>query len=227
MSKPRASMQAFLSKLTLFQASDVARITRLAHRSIEVPVPRGAILYRRGDTCNGLYIVRSGQIKLSLQSNRGDERVIELAQQGATFGEAPLFSGEPHILTAEAVVNSQVVHLPRELLMTEVQRDPRLALRVITFLGSQLHRRLSEFEEYVLATGSERVVKFLMREPYGSAGPDCITLSANKGLIASRLNLTHEHFSRILRDLMAEGLIEVRGREVRILNRQHLLNYAN
>jgi CRP-like cAMP-binding protein len=83
-------------------------------------------------------------------------------------------------------------------------------------------------EEYVRATGIGRVINFLLPAHNGDAlhGIDHVTLAANKGIIASRLNLTHEHFSHILRELMAAGLIEAEGREVRILNKSRLYGYA-
>ncbi|MET0917261.1 MAG: helix-turn-helix domain-containing protein, partial [Burkholderiales bacterium] len=43
-----------------------------------------------------------------------------------------------------------------------------------------------------------------------------VTLGVSKGILASRLNLTPEHFSRILHDLSVTSLISVDGRQVRI-----------
>jgi CRP-like cAMP-binding protein len=64
----------------------------------------------------------------------------------------------------------------------------------------------------------DRVIEFLLkhaRQASHANGTE-ITLPASKGIVASRLNVTHEHFSRILRDLAEAGLIHVRGREIAI-----------
>ncbi|MGQ0524933.1 MAG: Crp/Fnr family transcriptional regulator [Betaproteobacteria bacterium] len=228
MPKQTIRMQEFLTWVPLFKGLEAEQLARLARASSEADTPRGALLFRRGDPCTGLYAVMSGQIKLSLQTVRGDEMVVELAERGASFGEAPLFSGRPHILTAEALADSAVLHLPKDCLLAEMDRNPAFARRVTVLLGEGLYRSLVQFEEYLLASGTERVISFLLRGHSGDAarGTDWITFPANKGVIASRLNLTHEHFSRILRELMAEGLIQVEGREVRILNKQRLYGYA-
>ena len=55
-----------------------------------------------------------------------------------------------------------------------------------------------------------------------SCEPATITLPAKKTLIASRLNLTQEHFSRILHDLQSAGLIAVHGRQIRLLDLRRL-----
>lgn len=70
----------------------------------------------------------------------------------------------------------------------------------------------------MLRSGSERVMGYLLNQvpPDTANGNAMVTLPTKKGIIASQLNLTHEHFSRILRELFTEGLIEVEGRNVRI-----------
>ena len=49
-----------------------------------------------------------------------------------------------------------------------------------------------------------------------------VTLGAGKAVLASRLNLTPETFSRSLRELSAAGLIAVRGRQIVLLDRAGL-----
>jgi CRP-like cAMP-binding protein len=176
-----------------------------------------------------LYVVVYGQIKLAVQTDRGDEMVVELTGPGMTFGEPPLFSGKPHVLTAEALADSKLVHIAKEVLLDQLECDPQFARRVIAVLSNRLYQRLSELEAYFLNSGTERVVRYLLRAetPCSAGDVEQLTLPAPKGVIASRLNLTHEHFSRILRELITAGLIEVDGREVRILNKERLFGYAS
>lgn len=218
----------FLSRIPLFQPSDTGQLARLAGGTTELEAPRGTILYRRGDTCSGLYALVYGQAKLSLGTNRGGEMVVELAEGGSTFGEAPLFSSQTHILTATSLVDSKLLHIAKETLFAELERDAQFARRMIAALSERLYRRYGEFENYVLASGTERVIRYLLRGGNGTAHPSAasITLPASKGVIASRLHLTHEHFSRILRELTLQGLIEVQGRQVRILSKERLSEYA-
>jgi len=53
-----------------------------------------------------------------------------------------------------------------------------------------------------------------------------VSLPASKGTIASLLSVTPEHFSRILHELQARGLIEVDRRHIKILDAQGLASYA-
>lgn len=229
MPKCAIRMQDFLANVPLFKNLDAHQLTRLAAGTAELEAPRSTTVYNRGDPCTGLYAVVYGQIKLALQTDRGDETVLDLVGPGATFGEAPLFSSRPHLLAAAALADSKLLHVAKDSLLEELDRDTRFCRRLLESIGERLYRRYSEFEDYVLASGTERVIGFLLRVENGCCGQrDAarITLPASKGVIASRLHLTHEHFSRILRELMSEGLIEVDGREVRIPNIKRLYGYA-
>jgi CRP-like cAMP-binding protein len=91
-----------------------------------------------------------------------------------------------------------------------------------------LHGLVSDVESYSLRSGAQRVIGYLLRavpESHGAPKTTEITLPTTKNIIASRLNLTPEHFSRVLHDLTVAALIEVDGRTVRILDADRLRSY--
>jgi CRP-like cAMP-binding protein len=229
MSQSPIRIRDLLSNVLLFKDLDCDQIARLAGGSDEREAPRGSVVYRRGDPAHGLYVVVHGQIKLSLQTSRGDEMVVELVGPGTSFGEAALFSGRPHIVAAQALADSTLLCVTKNVLLAELERSPSFSSVMIASLGDRLYRCLTEFESFFLSSGTERVINYLLHAGNGHAARDIeqVTLPATKGIIASRLNLTHEHFSRILRELITAGLIEVDGRKVRILNKKRLFGYAS
>jgi len=86
-----------------------------------------------------------------------------------------------------------------------------------------------DVESYSLQSGTQRVIGYLLRqdEDHASAvAPYTVTLPTSKAIVASRLNLTPEHFSRILHDLTEAGLIAVDGRDVKIGDVARLRNYT-
>jgi CRP/FNR family transcriptional regulator, dissimilatory nitrate respiration regulator len=224
MPKSRIRIDNFLINLPLFKGLEEDAIARLARGTAEIEAPRGTVLFCRGDPCTGFHIVVFGQVKLSVHTDRGDEKVVEVIDSGMSFGEPAMFLGRPHIVTAETVSDSKILHMAKEVMLDELQRDSHFSQCLIATLCDRLYQGISELEDYFLRSATERVVRYLLRGDNGSAARDIlqVTLSSKKGIIASRLNLTHEHFSRILRELMTDGLIEVEGREVRILDRKRL-----
>lgn len=218
-SRPQLNIPALLAHIPLFQGLEQAEIERIAKGAQEKAVAKGDILFHRGDAAEGFYIVVYGQMKLAFTSPAGGEKVVEIISQGQSFGEAVMFMDRPYPVMAQALADSQLLHIGREALFTEIDRDPHLGRKMIAGLSMRLHSLIADVESYSLRSGRERVIGYLLREMGDEdtlTGSAEIELPTKKGIIASRLNLTQEHFSRILHDLADSKLIEVTGRTIRI-----------
>jgi CRP/FNR family transcriptional regulator, dissimilatory nitrate respiration regulator len=216
--------QAFLGNLPLFRELSPGEIDRIAAQTRQLHCSRGEIVFHRGDPCNGFHVVVYGQIKLAFISAQGDEKVIEILSQGQSFGEAVLFLEKPYPVAANALVDTLLLHVSKEVVFDEIDRDPRFARRIIAGMAMRLHQLVGDVEAYSMRSGTERVIGFLLRDEVEdlAEGKIEVTLPASKGVIASRLNLTQEHFSRILHDLIERKLIEVEGRKVTLCDVQKL-----
>ena len=221
-------VQSFLANLPLFKEVNPDEVDRIAAGTQEVRIARGEILFRKGDPCEGFHVVVYGQIKLAFTSHSGAEKVVELMGTGQSFGEAVLFMEKPYPVYAQALADTMLLHIGKAVVFEEIERDPKFARRIIGGLSRRLHGLVADLESYSLLSGAQRVIGYLLRyEPESGASSESIkiTLPTSKGIIASRLNLTPEHFSRILHDLSDMGLIQVDGRSVTILNLEGLRTY--
>ena len=212
-------VQTFLANVPLFKELASDELDRIAANTQQVRAARAEVLFRRGDPALGFHIIVFGQVKLAFTSPRGDEKVVDLIGPGQSFGEAVMFMERPHVVTAQTLSDSLLLYIAREIVFQELERDPRFVRRIIAGLSSRLHRLMSDLESDSLHSGTQRIIGYLLRD--SEDNPESknaleVTLSANKGVIASRLSLTQEHFSRILHDLSARGLIEVHGRSIYI-----------
>lgn len=228
MSTSKAVGADFLVKLPLFKGISDAGLERLARGLDELDVGSGSTLFRRGQPASGMHIVVDGQVKLALRTGNGDERVMELAGKGQTFGEAAMFLGRPYISDAETVVKSTLLHIDRNTLLAEIQRDPELSNRMIANLSDRLYRHVENLEICMLSSGVRRVIRYLLKHDNEERLDSALhfTLPTKKGIIASSLNLTQEHFSRILHALAKEDLIRVDGRQICILDVDRMVTYS-
>ncbi|MFN7087204.1 MAG: Crp/Fnr family transcriptional regulator [Burkholderiales bacterium] len=217
----RVKAEDFLNNSPLFKQLGSDEIRRIAAGVTEIEAPRGSTLFQRGDPCLGFHIVVYGQVKLALPTPHGSEKVVELMGPGQSFGEAVMFLDKPYMVTAETLVDSKLLHVAKETVSAEIDRDPRFARRMIAGLSRRLHELMTDLEMVRLQTGAQRVAGYLLRhlpeEDDGAAAPRVI-LPAKKSIIASRLHFTPEHFSRTLHELCEAGLIEVEGRSVLVLD---------
>lgn len=220
--------QAFLRNLPLFRELAPEEIDRVSTGTRELRVKRGDILFQKGDPTRGFYIVVYGQVKLLFITPNGDEKVIEIMGPGQSFGEALMFMEKPYVVTAHALADSMLLHVSKEVVFEEIDRDPKFARRMIAGLSRRLHHLISDVESYSLRSATQRVIGYLLQPDHDddeAHSRTIVTLPASKSVIASRLNITPEHFSRILHELTEAQLIEVTGRTMRILEMEKLRTY--
>lgn len=226
---PKIKTQAFLANLPLFKELASAEIDRLAAGTRELHVSRGEIVFQKGDPCVGFHVVVYGQVKLSLVTPHGGEKVVEIIGPGLSFGEALMFMNKPYIVMAQALADSLLLHVSKDVVFHGIEHDPGFARRMLAGLSRRVHALMTDVESYSMQTGTQRVIGYLLRQD--SDGNDhatshAVMLPTSKSIVASRLNLTPEHFSRILHELADAGLVVVDGREVRIVDAQKLRGYT-
>ncbi|MBK8767314.1 MAG: Crp/Fnr family transcriptional regulator [Burkholderiaceae bacterium] len=217
----RIKTTTFLANLPMFQQLAPDDLERIARGTTELRLPKGKVVFQRGDPCVGFHALVYGQVKLGFVSPQGAEKVVEIIHPGQSFGEALMFTDRPYVVFAQCLADSLMLHIDKATIDAEIERDPRLARRMIAGLSMRLHGLIQDVEAYSLRSGMQRVIGYLLRDIDEHADPTAplrIQLATQKGVIASRLNLTPEHFSRVLSELAQEGLIEVHGSEIQILD---------
>jgi CRP-like cAMP-binding protein len=225
----RFDIPRFLARLPLFGDLDGPEIERIAAGCTLRRLERGDMVFRVGEPCEHFHVVVLGQVKLFVISPGGQEKVIELVGQGQSFAEALVFLGRPCLVNAQVLSDTLLLSVARETIVTEIQRDGRLAMRMLAGLSRRLHGLVHDVQAYALQNGVQRVIGYLLRE---QDAEDCVSgeivtvsLPVSKATVASRLSLTPEYFSRVLRELEEAGLIEVDKRDIRLLDPQRLARY--
>lgn len=213
------NIEALLTHIPLFNGLAPEEIGRIARGTREIHASKGEILFHKGDPNNGFHLLVYGQIKLAFTSSQGSEKVVEIISQGQSFGEAVMFMEKPYIVFAQALTDSLLLHISKAAVFEELQRDHNLCHKMLAGMAMRLHQLMNDVESYSLHSGKQRIIGYLLRElpEADHEGINVsVTLPTNKGVIASRLNLTQEHFSRILHELTELGLIVVEGRKIHI-----------
>lgn len=213
------NIEALLSHIPLFNGLAPEEVARIGRSTREIRASKGDILFHKGDACNGFHLLVYGQVKLAFTSAQGNEKVVEILTQGQSFGEALMFMEKPYIVFAQALTESLLLHVSKAAVFEELERDHQLGRKMLAGMSMRLHQLMSDVESYSLHSGKQRIIGYLLRElPEADQNgvKVAITLPTNKGVIASRLNLTQEHFSRILHELSELELIVVEGRKIHI-----------
>ena len=214
---PQIKTRAFLANLPMFSEMGPAELDRIAAATVPLYFDKGQSIVQCGDPCTGFHLVVYGQVKLAFTSPQGVEKVVEIIRPGQSFGEALMFLDKAYVVFAQALSDSLLLHVAKQAVFEELGPNP-FARRMIAGLARRLHGLVRDVEAYTLRSGEERFIGYLLAElPEDAAdGAAEVNLTPGKSVLASRLNMTPEHFSRILHELAADGLIEVNGRSIRV-----------
>lgn len=222
----RRSIRDLLAKTPLFGELGADELDLLAQSTRKVRAGHGDVIFRRGDPCAGFHVIVCGQIKLVHASAAGIERVMRLIGAGDSFGEAFMFLERDYVVTAEALCDTLLLHVQREAFFKKLDCNPQLGRRMLVSLSHRLYMLMGDVGAYTTRSGSQRLIGYLFRAAQGREGIP-FRIEMTKGVIASRLNLTPEHFSRILRELSERKLIRVKGREFTILDPEGLRAFSD
>ncbi len=225
---PKADVRGLLGRLPLFSALGPEELDRLALETSEHRLARGEVLFRQHSPCTGFFMVVHGQIKLAVSAPNGNEKVLEIIPPHMSFGEAMMFLDRPFPVTASALTETLVLGVRREAVLSVLDADPRFARRLLAGMSLRMHSLVRDVESYALRSSTQRLIGFLLSA--GDAGEDyqgelAIDLPTSKQVLASRLSVTPETFSRILHALADAGLIRVEGKSIQIPDVAKLRDY--
>lgn len=202
-------------------AEDLEKLAEVGRlRSFE----KGELLFSFGEEARGFFVVGKGKVKIYRLSPDGKERILHIVQPGGTFAEAAIFGDGLYPAFAEPLEKSLLLFFPRAEFLDLLHRHSQIAINMIGGLARFLRQFATQIEELTFKDVPARLARFLT-DLCGDE-EDVVTLPISKTQLASRLGTVSETLSRTLRKLSDEGLIEVRGKEITILDVDRLEDLA-
>ncbi len=177
---------------------------------------KGEILFHRGDKAEAFFFVESGQFELSLISRDGQKKIIEVIAHGRTFAEAIIFMKEAKFpVTAEALSDSVVYRIPNDAYGDLLKDNPDACMRLLSDVCYHLHQRVREIERLTIQNAHSRLASYLIDHIVETNDDEAtVRLDLPRHVIASRLSITPETLSRLLRAMSDDGILTVDDRLV-------------
>jgi len=188
-------------------------------RREELRFPKGAVIFRQGDSGEEMFVVATGRIRLTIGKG-GHETEVNTLGPGEFFGELSLLSGEPRSATATAMEDSTLLAIGRDVYAMMVQDDLDIVFRMFNIQGQRLSRTNVPLEELAARLGRMRVVAHCLRGLWqtGSALPIAVDIDA----LGSGFGGNPEAVEGTVRDLVQRGVGQLQDRTWTILNREQV-----
>jgi CRP/FNR family transcriptional regulator len=207
---------------------DLGRLDGLVQK--RRPLQRGDRLFRAGDPLGSVYVASEGAFKTVVINESGEEHVLGFQLPGELFGLDAVGSGR-HRCEAIALEESRVCELPFSSLASVASQLPGLQRQLLRVMGQSADRDQDHVGLLSRRQASERVAMFLqgLAHRFHRLGHSAVDfhLPMSRDEIARYLGLALETVSRGFSRLHDDGVIEVRGRRVQVLDAHALHNAAN
>jgi CRP/FNR family transcriptional regulator, dissimilatory nitrate respiration regulator len=201
------------------------RLAALAAACSERHLDAEGCLFAEGEPASGIFLLLSGRVKVVRRSRAGREQVLHEEGPGSTLGEVPVFDGQGYVGSAIAVDGCSALFVPRQALLSVIDRHPEVARRVIQVLSARVRRFALLAADLSLRDITQRVAALILREAARTGG-DTVSLDATREELASQLGTVREEVSRAFSELRDRGILEVARRRIRILDLKQLRERA-
>ena len=182
---------------------------------------KGEMIFWEGRSCERIFIVQSGRVKIFRTSSTGKEQITEILGQGDSCACNPGSAAWCCSASAQALTSCKVWLLPRSQFSLLINSNHRLMSSLAKLLAGRLCRFNSLIEEISLDNPQRKLIKFIldMQSESQDGGPG---ISFTHEEISHRLGLVRETVTRHLLRLKRLKFIDIRPRQITIRNREGL-----
>ena len=215
-----------ISDIPLFNGLPEDQLQAIKQIAVEKKVNKGEAIFSEGDKGKGFYVVLEGRVKIYKVSAEGKEQILHIFGQGQPFGEVPVFAGQKFPANAQAISKGRVLFFPRTAFVTLITENPSLSLNMLAVMASKLREFSVQIENLSLKEIPARLASYLIYLAEEQQSGEAVTLVISKGQLASMLGTIPETLSRIFAKLSGQGLINVQGPKIALLDREGLEDLA-
>ncbi|QFT93854.1 cAMP receptor protein [Roseovarius sp. THAF9] len=212
----------YLSSCPLFSDLKKDVVKRIAARAHGVFLLRGKVLFHQGDPSDGLYVLCSGLVRVSIVNSDGDVLTLAVPEHGTPLGEMTLVSPDPRSATVTALEDSSLLHLDTATMVALLSDEPALAAHVIRYLSQRLRESNATLQNFAFENLSQRLLQMLaeLGLKHGSLNDEVLDLGRkySQSALAEMLGVTREAINKQLKLLQDEGKISMRQGIIQIVS---------
>ena len=190
---------------------------------------RGSIIYSEGNRMKGFYCVQSGIIKIYKTGFDGKEQIIRFAQHGDLIGYRSVVSNEPACTTTEVLEAAVLFHIPTNILLNLVKTNGNFAVALMKLTCKELGEANSYLTDIAQKTVKERLAEILLQlySDFDEDAEGILKISLTREELSNIVGTATESIIRLLSEFKNNGLIELNGRKIKILDKPGLKYIAN
>jgi CRP-like cAMP-binding protein len=190
---------------------------------------KGGIIFEDGEVPNGVYFLNKGTAKLSKQGVYGKDQILRFIKEGDLIGYRSLLCGEDFQAKAEAMTEVEATFLPSHLFLQMLEVAPKFSFVMLQKIAFELGESSNTVTFLAQKTVRERLAEILLllEQKLGTDPEGFIKISLTREEIANIIGTATESAIRLISEFKQDKLIEVEGRNIKILNHEKLIRLGH
>lgn len=189
---------------------------------------KGDIVYAEGTRIKGCYFIYSGIIKVYLTGKEGKEQIIKFGKEGEIFGFRSVISREPACTSVEVLSDCILCHIPDSSLFHLLKNNSDFAYELIQIACKELGESNRYIKDIAQKPVKNRLAEILLliAHDFGVESDGTLKLSISREDLSNIVGTATETVIRLLSDYKSDGLVEAKGRKIKLLNPDYLKKMA-
>ncbi|KMQ71305.1 Crp/Fnr family transcriptional regulator [Chryseobacterium koreense] len=190
---------------------------------------KGETIFEDGEMAKGVYLIKNGTAKLSKLGVYGKEQILRFIKEGDLIGYRSILCGEDFQAKAEAMTDLETSFLPSDVFLHLLEVDSKLSFVMLQKIAFELGESSNTVTFLAQKTVRERLAEILLllEQKLGTDPEGFIKISLTREEIANIIGTATESAIRLISEFKQDGLIEVEGRLIKILNHEKLIKLGH
>jgi len=190
---------------------------------------KGEIIFQVGSRVAGIYFLYKGKVKVHQPWGLEKELILHFAKEGDILGYRGLGNEKIYPVSATALEDSVLCFIQLPFFETTLQVNHQLTYSLMNFYANELQEAERRMRNLALMDVKGRVAATLLSvaNDFGQNDEGYIGIRLTKQDLAAYSGTTYETFSRMINDLVKEGIISVSGKNIAILKSDMLENLTS
>ena len=185
---------------------------------------KGTLVYSEGTCMKGCYFVYEGGVKIYQTGNEGKEQIIKFEKEGDIFGFRSVILKETACTSVETLSDCILCFIPDTVLFQEIRNNPEFAYELMQIACKELGESNRYIKDIAQKSVKERLAEILLliAHDFGIEEDGTLKLSISREDLSNFVGTATETLIRLLSEYKTEGLVEAKGRKIKLLNPEKL-----
>tara|TARA_R110001583_G_scaffold17310_11_gene70200 strand:+ start:10321 stop:11007 length:687 start_codon:yes stop_codon:yes gene_type:complete len=221
--------QCIIKRFNALKTLTNEELEKFTDHKTSIIIRKGENLMTEGSAINGLYCIKDGKGKLTKLNTNGKEQIIKFIKGGDILGHRSILSEELVGLNAIALEDMHVCFIPKGDILDTIKENTQFSLNLMKNISHQLNEANTSISQMAQKPVKDRLAETLLylEEIFGIDNENCIDVVLTREEIANTIGTATESAIRLLSNLKKDGVIDLMGKRIKIINKAGLKNISD